>query len=217
MILENDFYKNFTRFKVFLENVLVGLVLINFLGKVGLKMTKGRKNRKRKNCIIAVTVLLALLLAACGSGNGDDTKDADTQKTAEPEKKTEDTPAEQTLDNESSDAGAEAESKGTPISDLSLNVDGVMEDSFMAKEVLTDDQGNAGEIAVLNPEEAAQIKVIFTDQTTFTVRTSADMGATYTDAQGTSADLEVGGSVEVSGTRDGDTVYASTVMIMKFS
>lgn len=181
-------------------------------------MTRGKTNRKRRNRIIAVAVLLALLLAACGNENGDDTKDTDTQGMTEPEKKTEERPEGQTLDNGSSAAGADAEeSKGTPISDLTLNVDEILEDSFMAKEVLTEDQGDAGEIAVLDPEEATQLKIIFTDQTTFTVRTSTDMGATYTDTQGTSADLEVGSSVEVSGTKDGDTVYASTVMIMKFS
>ena len=179
-------------------------------------MANGRKKRNRGICVIAVAVLLALLLMACGSGKEDSTKDTDTQGAAKPEKKTEDTQAEQPPDSDSPEIGGDMESKGTPVSGLSVSIEEVLETSFMGKEIQTDDQGDAGQVAVLDPEEAKQLEIIFTEQTTFTVRSSTDMGATHTDTPGSSADLVSSRSAEVSGTRDGDTVYASSVMIMDF-
>ena len=166
-------------------------------------MANGRKKRNRGICVIAVAVLLALLLMACGSGKEDSTKDTDTQ-------------AEQTPDSDSPEIGGDMESKGTPVSGLSVSIEEVLETSFMGKEIQIDDQGDAGQVAVLDPEEAKQLEIIFTEQTTFTVRSSTDMGATHTDTPGSSADLVSSRSAEVSGTRDGDTVYASSVMIMDF-
>lgn len=69
---------------------------------------------------------------------------------------------------------------------------------------------------MLDPGETKQLEIIFTEQTNFTVRLSTDMGATHTDIPCSSTDLVNGRSAEVSSTRDGDTVYASSVMIMNF-
>lgn len=173
-------------------------------------MANGGRNRNRRLCVMAVTALLALLLVACGSSKEDSTKDADTQDVAKQEKKTEDTQPEQP-DGDTPEIGGEMESKGTPVSGLSVEIEEVLETSFTGKEIQTDDQ-----VAVLDPGEAKQLEIIFTEQTTFTVRSTTDMGATHTDTPGSSADLVNGRSAEVSGTRDGDTVYASSVMIMDF-
>lgn len=179
-------------------------------------MANEGKNRNRRLCVMAVAVLLALLLVACGSGQGDSTKDTDTQGASKTEKKTEDTQAEQTPDSDNPEIAGETESTGTPINGLSVEIGEVLEGSFTGKEIQTDDQGDAGQVAVLDPEEAKQLEIIFTEQTTFTVRSSTDMGATHTDTPGSSADLASGRSAEVSGTKDGDTIYASSVMIMDF-
>ncbi len=112
-------------------------------------MANGRKKRNRGICVIAVAVLLALLLMACGSGKEDSTKDTDTQGAAKPEKKTEDTQAEQPPDSDSPEIGGDMESKGTPVSGLSVLIEEVLETSFMGKEIQTDDQGDAGRLQCL--------------------------------------------------------------------
>ncbi len=166
-------------------------------------MANEGKNRNRRLCVMAVAAFLALLLVACGSGKEDSTKDTDTQ-------------AGQTPDSDNPEIAGETESTGTPINGLSVEIGEVLEGSFTGKEIQTDDQGDAGQVAVLDPEEAKQLEIVFTEQTTFTVRSSTDMGATHTDTPGSSSDLASGRQTEVSGTRDGDTIHASSVMIMDF-
>ena len=177
-------------------------------------MANEGKNRNRRLCVMAVAAFLALLLVACGSGKEDSTKDTDTQGASKPEKKTEDTQAGQTPDSDNPKIAGETESTGTPINGLSVEIGEVLEGSFTGKEIQTDDQGDAGQVAVLDPEEAKQLEIVFTEQTTFTVRSSTDMGATHTDTPGSSSDLASGRQTEVSGTRDGDTIHASSEMIM---
>ena len=72
-------------------------------------------------------------------------------------------------------------------------------------------------IAYSSKEENTLVDISFTDQTVFTITSSADGGITSSSTPGTKADLEVSRTVYMTGQWEGNLFRADTVVIYHFS
>lgn len=181
---------------------------------------------------IPVMLLCVTLLGACGASEPEEKKGTETaaiQNTAQadtPEEETTTPDAEAVKQSESvkqSEQPAE-EQQGQPpqaptaLSELNGSIEEVMDQSFKVTEIITEDLEDGSQLAIakVQPEETELIEVAWTENTTFTVRSSSDMGTTSSDTAGSAADLQPERTMIAKGRWEGDVFIAAEIVIYQF-
>lgn len=104
--------------------------------------------------------------------------------------------------------------KSDNISGHILNIKG---NDITLNLMITQDLGNGQSMATSGVgENAIKVHVKLKDTTTYIKRTSKDMGITSTDKSATKSDLLVDSSINITGTKKGDTFIADSIIIYEF-
>ena len=101
--------------------------------------------------------------------------------------------------------------------ELNGSIQSVGDAGFTVYRITTAQQDDGGMIAYSSKEENTLVDISFTDQTVFTITSSADGGITSSSTPGTKADLEVSRTVYMTGQWEGNLFRADTVVIYHFS
>lgn len=176
-------------------------------------MREVHKKKSRSGILWRSAVFMyAMLLGACGTSNGENASVPSAKETGAPVNETLGRETFGAAETESTDAGIPRED-GEPSDADAVEVNGIIakieSQSFQVSEFFTEEMEDG--LVGVGPAE-----VKYTDETVFIIRSSQDMGVTYSDREGNAGDLEIGRGVTATGMRDGDVFTAEEIVIYFF-